>query len=82
MKRSGKTNRVEPTNLSWVDNFPECAELFSNAGWLTFFKNIDGYHVEVSHKFAQFYDKDIVSYDSLQFKMTKELVAEATSILV
>ena len=48
MKKSGKTNRAEPTDLSWMDNFPECAELFSNVGWLTFFKNIDGYHAEVS----------------------------------
>ena len=52
MKKIGKTNRAEPTDLSWIDNFLECAELFSNAGWLKFFKNIDGYHAEVSHKFA------------------------------
>ena len=52
MKKSGKTNRAETTDLSSIDNFPKCAELFSNAGWLTFFKNIDVYHVEVSHKFA------------------------------
>ena len=81
MKKSGKTNRAEPTDLSWVDNSPECAELFSNAGWLTFFKKIDGYHAEVSHKFAQCFDKDIVSFDTLQLKMIKGLVAEATGIL-
>ena len=80
MKKSGKTNRVEPTDLSWIDKFPECAELFANAGWLTFFKKIDGYHAKVSHNFAQCYDKDTVSFDTLQFKLTKELVAEATSI--
>ena len=81
MKKSGKTNRDEPTDLSWVDNFLECAELFSNTGWLTFFKRIDGYHAKVSHKFSHCYDKDIVSFDTLQLKMTKELVAEATDIL-
>ena len=80
MKKSGKTNRVEPTDLSWIDKFPECADLFANARWLTFFKKIDGYHAEVSHKFAQCYDKDTMSFDTLQFKLTKELVVEATSI--
>ena len=60
MKKSGKTNRVEPTDLSWIDKFPECAELFEDAGWLIFFKKIDGYNVEVSHKFAQCYDKDTI----------------------
>ena len=48
---------------------------------MTFFKRIDGYHAELSHKFAQFYDKDIVSFDTLQFKITKELLAEAIGIL-
>ena len=48
MKKSGKTNRAEPTDLSWVKNFPECAQLFSNAGWLMFFEKIEGYHAEVS----------------------------------
>ena len=68
MKKSGKTNRAEPTYLSCVDNFTECAELFSNAGWLTFFKKIDGYHAEVSHKFSQCYDKYIVSFDTYNSK--------------
>ena len=80
MKKIGKTNRAKPTDLSQIDNFSECAELFSNAGWLTFFKKIDGYHAEVSHKFAQCYDKDIVSFDTLQFKLTKELVSEEIGI--
>ena len=80
MKRSGKTNRVEPTDLSWIDKFPGCAELFENAGWLIFFKNIDGYNTEVSHKFAQCYDKDTVSFDTLKFKSTTDLVAETTGV--
>ena len=35
-----------------------------------FFKNIEGYHVEVSYKFAQCLDKYIVSFDTLKFKLT------------
>ena len=78
MKKSGKTNRAEPSDLSWVNNFPDCVQLFLDAGWLMFFKKIEGYHAEVSYKFAQFLDKDIVSFDTLKFKLTKELIAEAT----
>ena len=78
MKKTGKTNRAEPTDLSWIDKFTECAELFENVGWLTFFKKIDGYHAEVCHTFAQCYEKYTVSFDTLQFKLTKELVAEIT----
>ena len=80
MKRSGKTNRAEPTDLSWIDKFPRCAEVFQNAGWLIFFNKIDGYNAEVSRKFAQCYDKETVSFDTLKFKLTKELVAEATGV--
>ena len=46
-----------------------------------FFKKIEGYHAEVSYKFSQCLDKEIVSFDSLKFKLTKELIAEATGIL-
>ena len=52
MKRSGKTNRVEPSDMSWAQTFPDCARLFSEAGWLNYFEKIDGHHTEVSYKFA------------------------------
>ena len=55
MGKSGKTNRSEPTELNWIDQFPGCAELFQNAGWLEFFKKFNGYNNEVSCKFAQCY---------------------------
>ena len=53
MKRSGKTNRVEPSDMSWVQAFHNCARLFSEAGWLKSFEKIDGHHTEVSYNFAQ-----------------------------
>ena len=80
MKRSGKTNRAEPTDLSGIDKFLACAELFGNVGWLIFYKKIDGYNAEVSHKFAQCYDKDTISFDTLKFKLTTDLVAEVTGV--
>ena len=44
MKKSGKTNRAEPSDLSWAQTFPDCAKLFAGAGWLVFFEKIEGYH--------------------------------------
>ena len=81
MKRSGKTNRVEPSNMSRVQTFPDCAKLFSEAGCLVSFERIEGYHSEDSYKFAQCLDKDMVTFDTLKFKLTRELLAEATGIL-
>ena len=82
MKKTGKNNREEPSDLSWVQNFPDCAQLFAEAGWLVFFENIEGYHSEVSYKFAQWLDKDVVSFDTLNLlKLTRELLAEATGIM-
>ena len=80
MKKSGKINRAEPTELNWIDKFPSCAELFENAGWLDFFKKIDGYNIEVSHKFDKCYNQDTVSFDTLKFKLTVQLVAEAIRV--
>ena len=81
MKKSGKINREEPSDLIWVQNFPYCAQLFAEAGWLVFFEKIEGYHSEVFYKFSQCLDKHVVSFDTLKFKLTRELLAEATQIL-
>ena len=81
MKRSGKTNRAEPSDMSWVQTFSDCAKLFAEARCLVFFERIEGYHSDVSYKFAQCLDKDIMSFDTLKFKLTRELLAEATGIL-
>ena len=81
MKKNGKTNRAEPSYLSWVKKFPDCAQLFAEAGWLVFFEKIEGYHSKVFYKFSQCLDKHVVSFDTLKFKLTTELLVEATWIL-
>ena len=80
MKRSGKKNRAEPSDMSWVHTFLYYARLFLEAGWSSFFEKIDGYHIEVSYNFAQCLDKDILTFDTLKFDLTRELLAEATGI--
>ena len=90
MKRSDETNRAEPSDMSWVQTFPDYARLFLEAGWLSFSDRIDGYHIEVSYKFSQCLDKDIVfskkdkdivTFDTLNIELTRELIVEATGIL-
>ena len=44
MKRSGKTNRAEPSDMTWAKTFPDCAKLFQEADWFHYFEKIDGYH--------------------------------------
>ena len=80
MKRSGKTYKDEPSDMSWVQTFLDYARLFLEEGWLSFFERIDGYHTEVSYMFAKCLDKDIVTFDTLNFELTRELLAEATGI--
>ena len=80
MKRSGKTNRAEPSDMSWVQDFPDCARLFLEAGWLSFLEKIDGYHTEVSYKFDQCLDKDIITFDTLNIELTREPTVEVTRI--
>ena len=78
--KSGKVNRSEPTDLTWIEKLPDYAELFQQAGWLNFFRKIDGYNAQVSCKFAQSLKDDMVIFDALKFKLTVELIAEATGI--
>ena len=80
MGKSCKINTAEPTDVSWIEKFSGCVELFQQAGWLDFFKRIDGYNIEVSYKFAQCHNQDMVVFDTLKFRLTVDLVAEATGI--
>ena len=80
MKKSSKTNRVEPTDMGWDNSFPKCAKLFQRASWFKYFENIDGFHSEVSYGFAQGLDKDIVLFNTLNIELTREMIAEATDI--
>ena len=80
MGKSGKVNRAEPTDVGWMEKFPGCVELFQQASWLEFFRRIDGYNTEVSYKFSQCYNQDMVVFDSLKFRLTVELVEEAKGI--
>ena len=80
MKKSGKTNRVEPMDTSWAEIFPDCAVIFQRAGWFDFFHRINGFNLELSYIFAQGFDKNIVSFDTLKFELTREVTEEATGI--
>ena len=82
MKRSGKTNRAKPSDMSWVQDFPDCARLFLEAGLLNYFEKIDGHHTKVSYNFAQVSNNDIVTFDTLKIELTRELIAEDTDILM
>ena len=53
MNRSGKTNRAEPSDMTWAVTFPECAKLFQEVGLFQYFEKIDGHHTEVSYEFGQ-----------------------------
>ena len=80
MKKSGKTNKVEPIDTSWAKSFHDCAAVFQRAGWFDLFRRINGYNPEVSYRFAQGFDKDTFSFDTLKFELTRELRTEATHI--
>ena len=76
MKRSGKTNRYEPTDTSWENDFLECAALFKRARWFNFFENIIGFNPEVSYHFAQNFIKDTVTFYTYKFEITEELIVK------
>ena len=69
MKKSGKTNRVEPMDTSWEEEFLECATIFQRAGWFDFFYIINGFNLELSYRFAWGFDKNNVSFEILKFEL-------------
>ena len=67
MKKSGKTNRVKPTDTSCAESFPDCEMMFQRDGWFDFFQRINGFNPKVSYWFAQGFNKDTISFDTLKF---------------
>ena len=41
-----ETNRFEPMDTSWANDFPECVALFKRVVWFSFFENIIGFNLE------------------------------------
>ena len=74
MKKSGKTNRVDPSDMAWDKTFPQCSKLFQEEGWFKYFKKIDGYHSEASYGFAQGLEKDTILFNTLNIELNRELI--------
>ena len=82
MKKSGKTNMYEPTDMSWENDFLECAALFERVGWFNFVENIIGFNLEVSYHFSQNFIKDTITFDTLKLELIEVLIFEATSVSI
>ena len=67
-------------DTSWAEEFPECAVIFQRVSWFEFFQRINGFIIELSYRFAQGVDKNIVSFETLKFELTRDLIEEATCI--
>ena len=67
-------------DTSWEKEFPACATIFQRAGGFDFFQIINGFSLELSNRFAQGVDKNIVSFETLKSKLTKYLIEEAKCI--
>ena len=80
MKKSGKMIRVEPMDTILAKEFLECATIFQRDGWFEFFQRINGFILELSYRFAQGVDKNTVSFETLKFELTRDLIEEATCI--
>ena len=82
MKKIGKKNRVEHMDTSWEEEFLECATIFQRAGWFDLFQKINAIILELSYKFFQGLEKNTISFETLKFELTRELIKEATGIVV
>ena len=72
---------VEPMDIGWAEELPECENFFQRVGWFKYFEKINGFHPEVSYGFSQGLDKDMVLFNTLKIKLTRELIDEATYII-
>ena len=54
--------------------------MFRAAWWFSFFENITGFNTKVSHNFSQNLINGVVPFNTLNFEIKEDLIAEASGI--
>jgi hypothetical protein len=58
----------EPSELDIEFIHPESQHILKRTGWPNFFEKIDGYNIEVTNKFALYFDGEKTQIGNLHFK--------------
>lgn len=73
--KGGHLLHVEPSIGDLFDIFPEAAEMFSNADWLTFCITLKGYHPQIVAAFIQTFDGFEARVAKLTIRVSEDIIA-------
>jgi len=78
--KGGDIVRFEPKGMSLINSNPGYIEIFRKAGCLKFCQNLEGHHIDVTHKFVLNYDGKSSKVGDLMVQVTEKDIAMATGI--
>jgi hypothetical protein len=81
-KRSGQVVRLEPEGTELLEEYPQMAQRFKDAGWFEFLATFQGYDEQVSMAFAQNFDGFEVEIGNLLMLVTEQTIAKACRLVV
>jgi hypothetical protein len=81
-KRSGQVVRLEPEGAELLEEYPQMAQRFKDAGWFEFLATFQGYDEHVSMAFAQNFDGFEVEIGNLLMLVTEQTIAKACRLVV
>ena len=73
--KSGHLLRVEPSTGDLFEIFPEIAEVFSNANWLTFCLTLKGYHPQIAAVFVQTFNGYEAQVAELTVRVSEDIIS-------
>ena len=70
--------RSDPVGTKYLEGYPQIKEMLQQAGWLQFLEKFNGFHKEVTKKFARSFNGAEVEIGDIKFTITEAFIAEAT----
>ena len=72
--------RFEPEGSKWLIKEPKAACFVDTIGWGKFFDNFNGHDVEITHRFALYFNGEIAQIGDLQLTLSEDFILEEAKL--
>ena len=72
--------RSDPVGTKYLEGYPQIREMLQQTRWLQFLEKFNGFHKEVTKKFAWSFNGAEVEIGDVKFTITESFIVEAAEL--
>jgi hypothetical protein len=76
----GSIVRNEPATMALLEHYPAAYEIFQQAGWLNYFRRLQGYNEQQVLQFTRNLQEDYSVIEGVRISVTEEDIAEVSGL--